>query len=239
VPAIYIRTILAIQEIYFLIAGSIIYTCTPGEYGRIGSEALVQRLCSHLASEKGGSVSPYAIPVGGSNGIGTWGYIDGVDEMLSQWRLIDGNPSLDHVVFACGSGGTATGITLGLALAHGEYQASSMAPRVHAVGVCDDPDYFYSYCSKIADEMGLQTPSGTSTESFVRQHMTAHQGKGLGYATSTPEELNFVKDFALETGVVLDPVYSGKALYHFLTSVLEGDAENFRGKNILFWHTGR
>jgi 1-aminocyclopropane-1-carboxylate deaminase/D-cysteine desulfhydrase-like pyridoxal-dependent ACC family enzyme len=45
-------------------------------------------------------------------------------------------------------------------------------------------------------------------------------------------------DFALETCVVLDPVHSGKALYHFMKHVLEQDPEKFRGKNILFWHTG-
>ena len=68
--------------------------------------------------------------------------------------------------------------------------------------------------------------------------MAVHQGKGRGYAASAPEELEFVARFAQETGIVLDPVYSGKALYHFINHVLEEDIESFRGKNILFWHTG-
>jgi hypothetical protein len=86
--------------------------------------------------------------------------------------------------------------------------------------------------------MGATLPSAMSTESFLRQHMTVHQGKGLGYAASTSAELDFVTDFALETGIVLDPVYSGKGLYHFMTHVLEQDPEKYRGTNILFWHTG-
>jgi D-cysteine desulfhydrase len=133
----------------------------------------------------------------------------------------------------------AAGITTGLALAHGALdETSPPGPTVHAIGVSDTPDYFYDYCAGIVDDMGAALPPGISTESFMRQYMTVHQGKGLGYAASTSEELDFVTDFALETCVVLDPVYSGKALYHFMKHVLEQDPEKFRGKNILFWHTG-
>lgn len=176
--------------------------------------------------------------MGGSNGLGSWGYINGVDELMQQWNAGTAeSESLDHVVFACGSGGTAAGISLGLALAHGA-PSQTQVPTSHAIGVCDDPDYFYNHVSSLADEMGLELPSTISTNDFIRQHMTVHQGKGLGYASSTPAELDFVTKFALETGIVLDPVYSGKALYHFVNHVLEEDPESFRGKNVLFWHTG-
>ena len=220
--------------------GSHIYTCTPGEYGRVGSKAMVTRLSHHLETTLEGKV--YPILVGGSNGLGTWGYIDAVDEVLSQWSSIESNPSLDHVIFACGSGGTAAGIAvgIGLALEHETFK-DWRSPTVHAMGVCDSPDYFYSYVAGIADEMGIVLESGTTTttEEFIRQCMTVHQGKGRGYAASSPEELEFISALSVETGVVLDPVYSGKALYHFFTTVLNGDdTEKYRGTNILFWHTG-
>lgn len=222
--------------------GSTIYCCTTGEYGRIGSKQLVARLSKYLEENDPENKVPYQIPVGGSNGLGTFGYIDAVDEMLTQWNEIESKPSLDHVVFACGSGGTACGISLGMALAHGalsQEEALPLAkPTVHAIGVCDSPDYFYSFVAKIADEMGLKLPDKVSTESFIRQHMVAHSGKGLGYAKSTQDELNFISEFALETGIVLDPVYSGKAMYHFFNEVLAGDPDKFRGRNILFVHTG-
>jgi D-cysteine desulfhydrase family pyridoxal phosphate-dependent enzyme len=223
------------------LVGSHVYTCTPGEYGRVGSKALLSRVCTHLeASVPGKTV--YPIPVGGSNGLGTWGYIDAVDEMLSQWSSIETQPSLDHVVFACGSGGTAAGIAVGMALAfeHETVRDRLSPPTVHSMGVCDSPDYFYQYVAGIADDMGLVLENETTTtEEYIRQHMTVHQGKGRGYAASTPEELEFISALALETGVVLDPVYSGKALHHFFASILNGeDAEQYRGTNILFWHTG-
>ena len=103
----------------------------------------------------------------------------------------------------------------GIALAFANQQAHK--PTVHAIGVCDDPDYFYQYIAGIADEMGFRVPSDfASTESFMREHVVVHQGKGLGYARSTAEELEFVQAFCCATGIVLDPVYSGKALYNFV-----------------------
>jgi len=184
------------------------------------------------------SDKPYPIPVGGSNGLGSWGYVNGVDELIQQWKLMDAG-SLDHVVFACGSGGTAAGIALGIALAYGaaEGKDPDNMPVVHAMGVCDDPEYFYDYVAAIAEEMGFTLPS-THAGEFIRRHLVVHQAKGLGYAASTPEELDFVTKFALDSGMVLDPVYSGKALYHFLSEVVPNDPDAFRGKNILFWHTG-
>jgi len=218
--------------------GASIYTCTPGEYGRLGSQELVKRLCQDITDNSEiNNKKVYPIPVGGSNGIGTFGYIEGVSEINSQ--LDRGQTNLHHVVFACGSGGTAAGITLGFALSN--IAKNQDVPQLHAVGVCDSPEYFYNEVATIADEMGLDLSTRTdcdSTVAFVKKYLTAHQGKGLGYATSTQEELDFITNFASETGIVLDPVYSGKALYHFVTHELVERPEIYRNTNVLFWHTG-
>ncbi|KAL3822260.1 hypothetical protein ACHAXA_005893 [Cyclostephanos tholiformis] len=231
------------------IVGSTIYTCTPGEYTRLGSTNLVAGVCDDI-KRRGKQFNPYPIPVGGSNAIGTWGYIDAVDELMRQIedaRCDDPSSEIapDHVVFATGSGGTATGIAVGLSLAYGSLGVGhpatigkSAPPRVHAVGVCDNPDYFYRTMSSIANDMGIKLPDDRTTEEFMREIVTVHNGKGRGYAFSSDEELDFIVRFAIETGIALDPVYTGKALYHFFTNVLEGDPEAYRGKTILFWHTG-
>mmetsp|Transcript_8284 Transcript_8284/g.18556 ORF Transcript_8284/g.18556 Transcript_8284/m.18556 type:complete len:473 (+) Transcript_8284:234-1652(+) len=229
--------------------GSTIYTCTPGEYGRLGSNKLVDSVCEYIQLKKKSHNNPYPIPVGGSNAIGTWGYINGVDELMQQIETTHDDDSLsefalDHVIFATGSGGTATGIALGLSLAYGSLgdghpaTVDQSAPKVHAVGVCDNPEYFYQTMSSIADEMGICLPSDKTTEQFVREAVTVHHGKGRGYALNSDEELDFIMQFSIETGIALDPVYSGKALYCFLKKVVEGDPESYRNKNILFWHTG-
>lgn len=228
--------------------GSSIYTCTPGEYGRVGSNKLVEHVCEYIATKDGGK--PYAIPVGGSNGVGSWGYINAVDELMNQMESMKQDDSstssfdfnLDHVVFATGSGGTAAGISLGLSMAYGSsgqrhpFAIDKSCPELHAVGVCDNPDYFYDTMASIANEMGASLD--TTADQFIRDAVTVHNGKGRGYAQSTKEELDFILQFSLETGIALDPVYSGKALYHFMTHVVENDTESYRNKNVLFWHTG-
>ena len=226
------------------LSGATSYLCTPGEYARLGSEELIGRLAKYL-EETDPNKPVYKIPVGGSNGLGSFGYLNAVDELLSQWyQDEDGDessaaiPSIDHIVVACGSGGTVAGLTLGIALAHQNANNEKPIPAVHAIGVCDSPDYFYNFIAKIADEMGLILPDGVSTEEFVRKHVTAYPGQGLGYARSTKEELDFISDFSLETGIVLDPVYSGKAMYHFITNVLAAEPEKFQNTNIVFIHTG-
>lgn len=165
------------------------------------------------------------------------------------------NQKIDHVVFASGSGGTAAGITLGLALAYLENNDTDNVPNIHAVGVCDDPDYFYNVISNITKEMGLEdvasvlessslssslmttTGDNISIETFIRHYLTVHQGKGKGYSVSTTEELDFIVDFAVETGICLDPVYSGKALFRFMEEIKQ-NPESYKNSRVLFWHTG-
>ena len=209
---------------------------------------MVESVCNYIQSKEKSHEKPYAIPVGGSNALGTWGYINAVDELMQQLQTAarddDSDFALDHVIYATGSGGTATGIALGLSLAYGSLGdghsgvSGQPAPEVHGVGVCDNPDYFYKTMASIAEEMGIALPSDKGTEQFIRETLTVHHGKGRGYAISTDEELDFILQFSTETGIVLDPVYSGKALYYFLKKVVEDDTESYRNKNILFWHTG-
>lgn len=229
--------------LYDRMAGSKIYTCTPEEYTRLGSNALIDSVCNDIRNKQANS-NPYPIPVGGSNGIGTWGYINAADELVQQLETCD--IELDHVVFATGSGGTATGIALGLSLAYNSLDVDGRAglrdkppaPRVHAIGVCDNPDYFYRTMSTIAEDMGIHLPDSMTTELYLREAVTVHNGKGRGYAHSSSKELDFISQFAVETGIALDPVYTGKALYHFITTVIEEDPEAYRGAKVLFWHTG-
>eukprot|EP01012_Entosiphon_sulcatum_P064708 TRINITY_DN9353_c0_g1_i1.p1 TRINITY_DN9353_c0_g1~~TRINITY_DN9353_c0_g1_i1.p1 ORF type:complete len:371 (-),score=54.82 TRINITY_DN9353_c0_g1_i1:10-1101(-) len=184
------------------------------EYTKHGGTALVNHLADALRSE---GKAPYPVVAGGSDSVGTWGYIEAIKELQQQL-----GPSVDHIVLATGSGGTAAGIALGVHL-------SGLQAKVHAIGVCDDPDYFYDYIQGIANGMGF---SGSA-----RDLIQIYQGKGIGYSHNTAEELQFVTDIALATGVLLDGTYTGKAFYGFVKEMEKRPAE-FEGKRILFWHTG-
>lgn len=207
--------------------GATIKTVSVQEYQRVGSAALTEQVAEELRSQ---GRNPYVIPVGGSNTCGTWGYIEGISELEKQLKMggvgIPSSGTFDHIVFACGSGGTASGIGLGCALSGVGAQTA-----VHAVGVCDSPEWFYNFIRQdIHPGLGCEA---IDPESYLR----VIQGRGHGYAVSTDEELRLCKDVAASTAVLLDPVYSGKALYAFVQEA-RADPERFRGKDILFWHTG-
>ena len=206
--------------------GATLHTCTVGEYQRVGSPGLTAALAEQLRAQ---GKKPYVIPVGGSNALGTWGYIEAVRELEAQLadRAAAGLPEVTHIVFACGSGGTAAGLALGAHL-------SGLKAKVHGVGVCDTPDIFYADIAAMAAELGACAKDDPDA---ARGWLCLAQGKNTGYAQSTPEELAFIRDLCFESGVLTDPVYSGKALYHFVEGA-KAAPEEFRDAHILFWHTG-
>ena len=201
------------------LVGARIHQVTKEEYTKVGSVALCEQLERQLREE---GKRPYVIPVGGSNALGTWGYLNFVEELSRQ------GGEFTDIVMACGSGGTTAGIALGCHLA-------GLSVKVRAYIVCDDEEYFYSYCQEILDGMGA-TAAALGGKS-ARDLFTCVQAKGAGYAISTSEELARVRQVAESTGVVLDPVYSGKALHAFMGDV-EADPEAWRGRRVLFLHTG-
>ncbi|XP_062118091.1 putative D-cysteine desulfhydrase 1, mitochondrial [Humulus lupulus] len=201
------------------LVGAQIELISKTEYAKIGSVALTNHLKQKLISE---GRRPYVIPVGGSNSLGTWGYIEAVRELEQQLQSGNADVNFDDIVVACGSGGTIAGLSLGSCL-------SSLKAKVHAFSVCDDPDYFHDFVQGLLD--GLE--AGVDSRNIVN----IQNAKGIGYAISTPEELKFVTDIAAATGVVLDPVYSGKAAYGLLKDMSE-HPKKWEGRKVLFIHTG-
>ncbi|KAL3628945.1 hypothetical protein CASFOL_027991 [Castilleja foliolosa] len=189
------------------------------EYATVGSVALAISLKEKLLSE---GKRPYIIPVGGSNSLGTWGYIEAIREIKDQLQKQNVEVAFDDIVVACGSGGTVAGLSVGASL-------SDLGAKVHAYCVCDDPEYFYDYAQGLLD--GLQ--AGVCSRDIV----DIRNAIGLGYAMNTQEELTFVKEIAQATGVVLDPVYSGKAAYGLMRDMADNPGK-WEGRKVLFIHTG-
>lgn len=134
---------------------------------------------------------------------------------------------------ATGSAGTAAGLGLGLHLA-------GSPTKVVAYCVCDDPDYFYAEIQKHVDELcggGQGSGSENPPAPRARDIVTVVQARGAGYAISRPEELDFLRSVAASSGVLLDPVYTGKAAKRFFDDVAADEA-SWRGKKVLFLHTG-
>ncbi|WMV21047.1 hypothetical protein MTR67_014432 [Solanum verrucosum] len=99
---------------------------------------------------------------------------------------------------------------------------------VHAFSVCDHPDYFYEHIQGLHDGIN----AGVSSRDIVN----IENARGLGYAMNTIDELTFVKQVAETTGVILDPVYSGKAAYGMIEDMGE-NPRKWEGRKVLFIHT--
>lgn len=170
-------------------------------------------------------IKAYVIPEGASEGIGNFGYINAVREVLEQEKQL--NIEFDAYVCAVGSGGTYSGLLLG---------SKFYAPDKQVIGfnVCDDLAYFQEVCTRISNEtLAILKRSQDITNDDIN---IIDGYKGVGYAISTDEELEFITRLARLDGVIFDPVYTGKAIRGLYSEIKKGNLNNL--KNILFFHTG-
>ncbi|MEZ4364372.1 MAG: D-cysteine desulfhydrase family protein [Kofleriaceae bacterium] len=175
------------------------------------------------------SERPYVIPEGGSNALGTWGYIRAAFELAADLDAAS-VPRPLTVVYACGSGGTGAGLVVGAKLAG----FAERGIKVAGVNVCDDRAYFVDKIGEICAEVEARWSLGANVTPADIDIVDGHVG--LGYAKSRPEELATLRRVCRDEGVVLDPVYSGKA-FHGMVTELGRDPERF-GKAVCFVHTG-
>jgi len=171
--------------------------------------------------------------------------LDAFDELIAQTAKLcsfsaDGACTNDagffsDIVLSTGSGGSLAGIALANRLA-------GTGAKVWGFGACDSPTWFHGFINKHvlphllplagAGVGGEEPLAGLRSEDLAE----VRDAKNLGYAQSAPEELRTIREVAMRTGVLFDPVYSGKALHCFV-GLLRTSPELF-GRRVLFWHTG-
>jgi D-cysteine desulfhydrase len=173
---------------------------------------------------------PYIIPEGGSNALGSWGYIRALHELANDLSSIASPSNPATIVYACGSGGTGAGLVMGAKL----LGLAARGIRVAGVNVCDDRPYFLDVIGRICNEMEARWAIGANVTADDIELVDGHVG--LGYAKSRPEELVTIRDVCRSDGVVLDPVYTGKA-FHGVVTELKQNPKRF-GSTVAFIHTG-
>lgn len=168
---------------------------------------------------------PYIIPEGASNGIGSFGYYTAMEEIIEQEKEL--NMSFDCIVLAVGSGGTYSGLWLSNKLLNHN-------SKVVGVNVSETAEHFKGRIQEILYEsmkyMNVNLPVSKSEINIIDGYV------GRGYALSRTEELKFIHNLAKLEGVILDPVYTGKAMYGLTEEIKKGNFKDY--KNILFIHTG-
>lgn len=158
---------------------------------------------------------PYVVPVGGASAIGTLGYARAALELREQL------PDLDLVVVADGSGGTHAGLVAGL----GDHA------RVLGVDVGTRPDLATvvpALAAEVAELAGRPAPVGEVRLDQARI--------GPGYGAPTEASREALDLMARLEGVVLDPVYTGKAMAGLIAAVRTGEITE--GEQVVFVHTG-
>lgn len=212
---------------YFLdkLLGADVKFCTREEYSNHRGE-IMEAMAAEYRKQ---GYKPYIIPEGASNAIGTLGYYNCMDEILKQEKEM--GITFNTIVVATGSGGTYAGLYLA-------NEVKKLGKRVIGMAVCDNTEYFTNIAHTIATEALQYIPEYKDFTLNKSNIEINDKYIGIGYALSRPEELEFIKNFARTEGVILDQVYTGKAMYGLYNELKPGGNINPENNNILFIHTG-
>jgi len=184
--------------------------------------AEMRKLADELAGQ---GRKPYIVPGGASNAIGALGYVSCAEEILGQ--LNDMRLPIDHIVVPSGSAGTHAGMVVGM------YGMNANIP-VSGVNVSRTKPVQEEIVFKLASEVARKLE--LSSDIPRAQVVCYDEYVGPGYSLPTESMVEAVNLFAKTEGVLLDPVYSGKAAAGLIDLVRKGAFA--KGSSVLFLHTG-
>jgi len=173
---------------------------------------------------------PYLVPYGGSSPVGALGYAYAVEELIKQKPCEDSKPSQgcpDWIVFGTSSGGTHAGLTLGKRVF--DYKG-----KILGISIDESEAWLKTHVSALASETSELL--GERIDFMPDDVMATDAYCKPGYGVLTDAEREAVKLFAKYEGLLLDPVYTGRAAAGLIDLIRKG----FFAKNdtVLFWHTG-
>lgn len=168
---------------------------------------------------------PYPIPLGGSNVIGATGYVLALKEMMDQLEALRWN--IDFIVVASSSGGTQAGMVLGAEL-------YGFSGQILAISIDQPADALKTQVAALAT--ATATHLGLGTLSVAHRVTVNDDYLGGGYAVVGESEREAVRLVARMEGILLDPVYTGRAMGGLIDLVRWGAIT--AGQKVLFWHTG-
>ncbi len=169
--------------------------------------------------------SVYTIPGGGSNETGALGYVNCAFELLGQAN--DRGIAIDHLVHATGSCGTQAGLVVGLKAMNADIPVLGITVRAPKE---EQRAAVYELAAATAEKLGCPGV-------VAREHVAANSDYvGEGYGIPAPDTLEAISLFARLEGILLDPVYTGKAAAGLIDLVRKGWFK--KGEQIVFLHTG-
>jgi len=167
---------------------------------------------------------PYVIPSGASYSVGAVAYVNAMLELLTQAR--DANLKIDYIVHAAGSGGTQAGLILA---------NKALKSRIRVLGICVEPegDWLAKKTVEIANEDAKLLDFRVTVKPSDVALIEDYTGK---YGVLTSEILEAIKLVAQTEGILLDPVYTGKAMAGLIDMIKKKRFK--KDENVVFIHTG-
>lgn len=213
------------------VANTLLDVLSGAEVHYIETKLYQTHLNSLLIEQKnksdGAGHKSWIIPTGASDGVGIWGYINATRELHADIKRLSITAS--HIITATGSGGTQAGLVLGCML-------SGLKYTVTGINVCDDTQYFQKKIKEdIQDWQHLYDPLKKHDITNIPINMIDGY-VGDGYAKASPDIFETIRWLAQSEGILLDPVYTGKAFFGLTEEIKKGRFS--KASDIVFIHTG-
>lgn len=190
-----------------------------------GDQTREEKADEVLREQAAAGYKPYLIPLGASNEIGATGFVAGMEELCGQ--LAERDLRIDRVIFASSSAGTQAGLCVGA-------KALGFPGQIAAVAIDSTWPELQAEVARISQatiqRLGVDL-------SFAPEEVVAYDGYlGAGYSIMGEPEKEAILLAARYEGILLDPVYTGRAMGGMIDLIRKG--EFGKNENILFWHTG-
>ena len=193
-----------------------------GDDDRVAAE--MERIEKELIVE---GKTPYLVPMGASNGLGSLGYMAAAQEMMDEWEELGITPS--HIFLGTGSGGTHAGLLAGLRY------FGNKTTQVVGISVSQPEEVkkqtVRDVLKQIHEVIDLDPDLITEEDLIVSGD---YYGEAYAYPTEDANEA--IRLLGEKEGVILDPVYTGKAMAGMIDMIQNNKLEN--AKDVVFLHTG-
>ena len=178
-----------------------------------------------VAEEEAAGRRPYVIPIGGSSGIGVFGYVSGTAELVEQLDAMAVSPT--RLYFASGSRGTQAGLTLGAKSCEACYAVTGIAV---SAGEPEKIERARRIANEAATRLGrperIDLPDLVTDQGYI----------GEGYGIPTDEGLEAIRVLARTEAIVLDPCYTSKGMAALIEHARSGQLSP--AETVVFLHTG-
>lgn len=205
--------------------GNLLLDQLMGAEARFDARPIDEALPDVVESLRAAGRQPYLIPYGGSNAIGATGYVAAMEELMGQLKERD--EGVEHIVLASSSGGTQAGLVVGA-------RALGFEGQIVGISIQPPADLLRQSLAVLANDTAVHL--NLDLEFTADDLVVNDDYLGDGYGVMSDLERHAIRTLATSEGILLDPVYTGRAFGGLLDLIEKGAFG--QDETVLFWHTG-